>query len=184
MSKTPLSFYVSEISVFARTLRRQLDGLERLPSHLEMLNLLTKAGGYRNFQHFRAQQEAQRTLSSVKSPAPEVDFQLVKRLLRFFDDQGRLIRWPKKFAQRMICLWVMWSRIPARATLSERQMNDLLDGQHLFGDYALLRREMVDRALVSRTNDGRQYRRLEVQPPAEAVELLGHLRRQEASRSS
>ncbi|BBD07309.1 DUF2087 domain-containing protein [Desulfovibrio ferrophilus] len=176
MSKSPLPFPVDDISVFAKSLRRQLDGLERAPSHVEMLNLLAKAGGYRNFQHFRAQQDA-RTNLDVPRPLPaDVDYRRVKRLVRFFDAQGRLTRWPKKFTMRMLCLWVMWSRIAAKVPLSEREISDWLDEQHLFGDYALLRRELVDRGLVTRTADGREYRRIERQPSAEAIELLKHLR--------
>ncbi|MBU1002747.1 MAG: DUF2087 domain-containing protein [Proteobacteria bacterium] len=175
MSKTPLPFPVGDISEFARSLRRQLDGLERTPSHVEMLNLLAKAGGYRNFQHFRAQQDAQAALD-VPPPSPvEVDFKRVQQLVRIFDGQGRLTRWPKKYTLRMLCLWVIWSRIDARGTLSEREISEWLDEQHLFGDYALLRRELVDNGLVTRTADGRQYRRIELQPPAEALELLRHL---------
>ena len=176
MSRTPLSFTVGDVSVFARTLRHQLDGLESLPSHVEMLNLLVKAGGYRNFQHFKAQQDASAALHVPKQAPPEVNFKLVKQLLRFFDDEGRLIRWPKKHTVRMLCLWVMWSRVSPRISLTEQEISDLIEEQHLFGDYALLRRLMVDYGMVSRTADGRQYKRVELEPPAEAVELFRQLR--------
>jgi hypothetical protein len=75
----------------------------------------------------------------------------------------------------MLCLWVLWSRIPARRSMTEREINALLDGQHRFGDCALLRRELADRGLVTRTADGRQYTRIERQPPEEAVEIIRHL---------
>jgi len=176
MSKIPMPFTVGDISELAKTLRRQLDGLERLPSHVEMLNLLAKAGGYRNFQHFKAQHDAQTSLKTPQQPPAEVNFKLVKKLVRHFDDEGRLIRWPKKFTMRGICLWIMWSRIAARTSLTEREVNERLEEQHLFGDYALLRRELVDRGMISRTADGSSYQRVELQPPAEAIELLKHLR--------
>ncbi len=176
MSKSPLPFYVGDVSVLARSLRSQFQKIDHIPSHVEMLNLLSKAGGYRNFQHFKAQQEACKALDIPKPQSAEIDYKLVGRLVRFFDDEGRLIRWPKKYTQRGICLWVMWSRVLARKTFTEQEMNDLLERQHLFGDYALLRRELVDWGLVVRTADGRQYKRVEVQPPAEAVELLKRLR--------
>lgn len=177
MSRTPLPLAVADIAAFARSLRHQLDGREGTPSHLEMLNLLSKAGGYRNFQHFRAQQDARTAFETPKSAPPVVNYKLVNRVARFFDEQGRLVRWPGKFSQRMVCLWVMWSRVPARTPLTEREISDMLEAQHLFGDYALLRREMVDRGMVERTPDGRQYRRIEQTPPAEALAVLEHLRR-------
>ncbi len=176
MPKVSLPFYVADISMFARTLRRQLDELACTPSHVEMLNLLCRTSGYRNFQHFRAQQEAYKSLHAPKPVPAEVNFKLVKQLVRFFDEKGRLIRWPGKFTQRMICLWVMWSRLPARAALTEKEINDILTLHHLFEDHALLRRELVDSKLVRRTADGRQYQRNEIQPPSEALVLLEHLR--------
>ncbi|SMF05265.1 DUF2087 domain-containing protein [Desulfovibrio gilichinskyi] len=177
MSKTVLPFVVEDISAFARSLRRQLDGVETIPTHVEMLNLLVKAGGFRNFQHFRAQHESFKILETPKSPAPELNLKLVKRLTRFFDEDGQLIRWPKKFSERMICLWIMWSRIPAKESFSEKEISDLLDKEHLFGDYALLRRELVDRGMMVRNAEGSQYKRLEVKPPLEALELLRYLHR-------
>ncbi len=180
MSRIPLSLYVGDIAAFARSLRRQIGGLERLPSHLEMLNLLSRAGGYRNFQHFRAQQEALADLEARHSapppPAEEIDHKRVQQVVRLFDDQGRLIRWPGKFSQRMLCLWVLWSRLPARVSFTEREISELLQQRHLFGDHALLRRELVDRGMVTRTPDGREYKRLERRPPAEAAALFQHPR--------
>jgi hypothetical protein len=45
----------------------------------------------------------------------------------------------------------------------------------LFGDPALLRREMFDRGMVWRTPDGREYRRIEDKPPALARALIRQL---------
>lgn len=175
MSRTPIPLCVGDVSALARTLRKQLDEQDRTPGHVEMLNLLARSGGYRNFQHLKAQSEARATVGQPVPVPAEVDFKLVKRLVRFFDEQGRLIRWPGKFSQRMIALWVLWSRVPARTVLTEQAVNELLEGCHCFGDHALLRRELVDRNMLERTPDGRSYRRIERQPPPEAVELLGHI---------
>lgn len=179
MSKISLPFHVGDISTFARTLRRQLHELERLPSHVEMLNLLVKAAGHRNFQHFRAQLEINNSPASPVSAPVEVESKLIKRLVRLFDEQQRLIRWPKKFTQRKLCLWVLWSAIPARETFTEKDISELLEARHLFGDHALLRRDLVDLGYMTRTADGSQYKRLERQPPAEAMELFKQLRNRE-----
>lgn len=176
MSRTCLPFHVGDVSSFAKSLRRSLDGLEKTPSHLEMLNLLTKAGGYRNFQHFKAQTEAREKLAEPQPMAPTVNYKLVHKLTRFFDAQGRLIRWPGKYSQRMLCLWIIWARIPARTTYTEKEISALLNVLHLFGDHALLRRELVNNHMMKRTPDGRQYKRLELRPPDDAVALLQRLR--------
>lgn len=175
MSRNAMPFYAADVSALARNLRRQLDGCDNAPSHVEMLNLLAKAGGYRNFQHLKAAHELEVMRIPVARPEPRIDFRLVRRMLRYFDAQGRLIRWPGKFSQRLLCLWVLWSRLAARTAYTEHEISRFLDTQHLFGDHALLRRELVDRDMVVRTADGRQYRRLEVRPSAEALELLKQL---------
>ncbi len=176
MSRTSLPLHVGDVSAFAKSLRRSLDGLEQLPSHLEMLNLLAKAGGYRNFQHLKAQTDAMERLAAPKAAQPAINYKLVHKLTRYFDDQGKLVRWPGKYSQRMLCLWIIWSRIPARKTFTEKEINALLNELHLFGDHALLRRELVDNNMMQRTPDGRQYKRLELRPPDDAAALLEKLR--------
>jgi len=172
MSKSPMPFYVADVSALAKNLRRQLDEFERLPSHVEMLNLIVKSGGFRNFQHFKAQQTAASTFDRPKAQPAEINYKLVKRILRLFNEEGYLTHWPKKYSERVICLWVMWSRIAAKKMYTECEISELLEQQNLFEDHALLRRELVDHRMLSRTADGRQYQRLEVQPPAEALEVF------------
>lgn len=176
MSREPLPYSVGDVSALARSLRRQLGGFERIPGHLEMLNLLAKAGGYRNYQHLRAQAADRAALDAPRTAPQPADLRLVRRAARHFDADGRLVRWPKKHSLRLVCLWVLWARIAPRRALSEAEINDLLEARHLFGDHALLRRWLVDSGMVERTADGRSYTRVERRPPAEAVELLRHLR--------
>ncbi|WP_027367920.1 DUF2087 domain-containing protein [Desulfocurvibacter africanus] len=175
MSRTPLPLNAGDISAFARSLRSQLADCERTPSHVELLNMLARSAGCRNFQHLRAQLVARDQLDGPKpTPAP-VDYVQVRRLARLFDASGHLLRWPTKFSQRAPCLWVLWSRIPPRQTFTEKQINELLLANHLFGDHALLRRELYDNGLVTRSMDCREYRRIERQPPPGACALIRHL---------
>jgi len=184
MPRTPLPLHVDDLSSFAKALRRQLDGLETPPTHLELLNLLCKAGGYRNFQHFRAETPGSPGLAAAPAPAPipvapaepEGNPKHVREALRHFDADGLLVRWPKKFSIRMLALWVMWSRIPARTPLTEPELGELLTAQHHFGDHALLRRLLVDHGMVDRTADGRRYERREVRPPADGAEIIRQVR--------
>ncbi|MUM76726.1 DUF2087 domain-containing protein [Pseudodesulfovibrio sp. F-1] len=178
MPRTPMPMCVGDVSDFARTLRRQLKDLERIPGHVEMLNLLARAGGFRNIQHLRAQQTPREALALSPSSS-QVDPVLIKRLLRLFDDRRRLVRWPRKFTQRKLCLWVVWSRVPSRVVMTEKEINALIEAAHLFGDHALLRRELVDHGLLARTPDGRRYSRREGALPTQAAALLDHLRQRD-----
>ena len=178
MSREILSFQAADISALAKSLKSQLDTHEGKPGHVSLLNMLARGAGYRNFQHFRAQATALDRLENpgpAPAPRPEVDFARVRRLLRHFDEAGRLIRWPNKFNEQATCLWVMWSRLPARESLTEQGISRLLDAMHSFRDFALLRREMVEQGLVSRTPDCRDYRRIERQPPPDALALIRYL---------
>lgn len=177
MSRTLLPFSTPDVSTLARLLERELDGCDHKPGHVELLNMLSRSAGFRNFQHFRAQSAARERL---RNPAPEpvaeaVDHRRVERAARHFDSDGRLARWPKKVNLRLLCLWCLWARFPAGAVLAERAVNDLLREHHAFGDHALLRRELCDTRMLTRTPDGSEYRRIEQRPPADAVALIRHL---------
>src|SRR5262245_13010035 len=141
MTKSIFPFYASDISALARSLNTQLAGCEHPPGHLELLNMLARAVGSRNFQHFRAQVIAEKRLLLASDVAAPVDYVALRRLSRYFDANSRLVRWPKKFSHQEPCLWVLWSKLPPRKILSEREMNQLLLANHNFEDPALLRRE-------------------------------------------
>lgn len=174
MSRTPIPFAAADLSALARSLRGQLAGCDHKPSHVELLNMLSRAAGHRNYQHLRASHAADERLLSPPS-APPVDHVRVERAARHFDAEGTLLRWPGRGGLQQLCLWVLWSRIPARQRFSEREISDLLKTLHLFGDHALLRRALCDHGLLVRTPDCRIYRRLEQQPPADAAALIRHL---------
>ena len=178
MARTPIAFVASDISALAKSVRAQL--LERTspPGHVELLNILARATGHRNYQHFRAG-AAGKSVDEPEAPAPRadaVDLKRVQRAARHFDDQGRLLRWPARHNLQQLSLWVLWARFPPRCSLAEAQVKTLLNGQHAFADDALLRRALRDHGLISRTADGREYRRIERQPPLEAAALLRHLK--------
>jgi hypothetical protein len=101
-----------------------------------------------------------------------VDHLKVERAARHFDPKGRLIRWPAKASDQSLCLWGLWASIPAGDIFAEQQINEILKSKHLFGDHALLRRALYDGGLVSRTADGREYRRIERRPPADVIALI------------
>lgn len=228
MSRIPLPFAVGDVSALARSLRSQMEALDRIPTHLELLNMLARAGGRRNFQHLRAAPlnavagldhaatlerpeapaapPAERAPRPVDAPASAAPVQQaaplagatsvaqtapdssdparqrrLKRLAGYFDAQCRLIRWPGKHSHREPCLWALWTRIPAGEDLDEPRVNALLQEAHLFGDHALLRRELFDHGLLTRTPDGRVYRRVERRPADEALELLRSLGQRRAT---
>jgi hypothetical protein len=175
VTRSTFPMEIADLSAFAKSLRKQIEALADKPSHVDMLNLLTRAAGYRNYQHFRSMAQSAEVLKDwnlKQDPEPLPDEDRVLKASRHYDGSGRLIRWPGRRGLQELCLWVLWSKIPAGTELTEREISDLLDRLHLFGDPALLRRELFDFGLVHRTRDGRRYHRLEKKPPAELGLLL------------
>lgn len=178
MPRTIFPMAVSDMSAFAKSLRDQLEKLDHKPSHVEMLNLLSRAAGFRNYQHFRAtadHADPVQIAHAASEPELQPDERRVMHTLRVFDREGRITRWPGKRAQQQLCLWFLWSKIPRAKVFSEREISAFLNGLHLFEDAALLRRDLFDLGLVTRKRDGSDYRRIEKKPPPELGLLLRKL---------
>lgn len=169
MTKIPVPLHTEDLTVFTRALSRQLG--ETSPSHLSLMNMLARAAGFQNVQHMRAAEAATRRLKDRAEDVP-VDARTVERALRQFDTLGRLRQWPSKRAVQTLALWALWASFPAGTSLREREVNQRLGQEHLFGDPATLRREMISARLLTRQVDGSDYRRVEQAPPAEAKALI------------
>lgn len=178
MTRTTIPFQTGDISSLARALRSQLIGRETVPGHVEILNILARAVGRRNFQQLRAEAQgaAPAEAPAAEPPAPAVDLRRVERVLRCFSPEGRLLRWPSRREDQVLALWGLWAQIPSRRDFTEQEISQVLKTLHDFGDHALLRRELFETRLVSRTPDCRAYRRIEQPPPADAATLIGGLR--------
>ena len=180
MSRELIPFSVDDISALAKAVRGNLPDAQAAPGHVEMLNILARAAGCRNFQHFRANAQAKARLdapAASATPPQPVDFARLRRLLRHFDADGRLVRWPSKWSEQQVILWLLWSRLPARQIMTEKAVNACLEACHTFGDAALLRRMLCDGGLLARTPDCREYRRVEARPEATGRELIRRLGR-------
>lgn len=174
MPRTFLPYAVDDISALARSLRDQLGARTEPPGHVEMLNILARAAGHRNFQQYRAQTPAG-PQPPRQDPGPGPDLALVERTARHFDAEGRLASWPARTSLQSLALWGLWSRIPADTAFTEIGFNQRLNAISRIGDPALLRRSMVHAGLVSRTDDCRDYRRVERPPTPDALALIRRL---------
>lgn len=172
MSRQVFPFVTGDVSALAQSLRRQMAALAKQPSHLELMNMLARGAGFRNFQHFRADAHAKQALDAPLPPCEPVDHTRVARVSGHFTDGGVLKQWPSKTSHQQLAMWVLWSRFPKGETLTETDVNVWLLDLHRFHDPALIRREMVNRKLLGRTSDGRRYWRIEQKPPADAIALI------------
>lgn len=81
------------------------------------------------------------------------------RLAELTDNSGRILAWPVKERDIRLVLGHLTQRFEAGRDYAEREVNAIIDAKHLFGDYALLRRELVDRGFLERDSAGQRYRR-------------------------
>ncbi len=169
MTRIARPFQVSDIATLARSLERQMAEVADKPGHLSLMNMLARAAGFANFQAFRTSALAGAKLAD---PQPTEDLTKVTQALRHFDGQGRMKTWPAKTQTQYLCLWAIWARFPKGAVMTERQASDLINRWHLFGDAAIIRRTLWERKLILRTEDSRDYCRVEQAPPPDARALI------------
>ena len=94
---------------------------------------------------------------SASSGYSKVNAEEVAQYSYLLDEDGRIKRWPKKATEKQFVLEYLKSKFSSRRKYTEKEVNSIISEWHLFEDYALLRREMYDRYLINRTNDGREY---------------------------
>lgn len=56
----------------------------------------------------------------------------------FLNEQGQLISLPAKNKKKLLAIWYLAERIPARRTFTEAEINDAIDDQTTFRDHATL----------------------------------------------
>ena len=174
MTRQALPFAVPDLSAFARALGRSLaDRHTRQPEppgHVELLNLLARAAGQRNFQALR----------TLPAPAPAVPAtptapsltDNARKALGQLDEHGRLIRWPVKYSVQRLVMWTMWARFDAKRVYSEKEVNAVLKDANTFGDHVTLRRELINHQLMARKSDCSAYRKLPARPDDETRAVL------------
>lgn len=180
MTRMLLPLSIADVSSFAKNLKnylneRHADG-QSLPSHLELLNLLARAAGLRNYQTLRAA-----AAGNVPNPdtAPVKSASMsptVRKTLIQFDAAGRLVRLPNKLSVQQMAMWWMWTHFAARRKYTEKEVNQVLNAHHTFGDQATLRRELVNMKLLGRKSDCSEYWKEPMRPSADVQEFLRAMR--------
>lgn len=159
MSRDTIPFACEDLSALAKSLRKQLMSCESFPSHVEMLNILAKANGYRNYQHLKQAQE------DVEVTEMGLNIALPRKLQPFMSVDYVLHSWPVKYSLQKLSLWFFACRFQYQQRYSEREVNEIISRYEAFGDFARIRRELVNQKLLGRTMDGRDYWRTNATPP-------------------
>lgn len=197
MTKELFALHIADVSAFTRSLvaalaTRHVDK-PAPPGQVELLNLIARAQGQRNWQALRQALRQSPAVPPVLAAAgsgttPEAAGPAThdtpaaalsdnaRKALAHFDEQGRLMRWPVKFSVQKLVMWVLWTRFDAKRSYTESEVNAVLKAANLFFDHVTLRRELINHRLMSRQPDCSDYRKLPARPGDEARALLGAYR--------
>jgi len=85
----------------------------------------------------------------------------MKGIENFIDSAGKIKNWPSKKDLKLEVLKYLADKFEYNRFYSEKEINAIIDSYHLFNDYFLLRRGLIDSKLLSRTRDGAKYWRTE-----------------------
>ncbi len=80
----------------------------------------------------------------------------------FLDSTGKITQLPQKQRLRYAVLAYLADQFKPDHDFTEREVNEICDVWHTFGDYFLLRRELVDRGFLKRERDGSRYWRAQI----------------------
>lgn len=78
-------------------------------------------------------------------------------ITRFLDESGMIVQMPGKQKPRRAVLEYLAAKFDPDVEYTEKQVNAICDEWHTFGDYFLLRRELVDSGLLGRERNGSKY---------------------------
>lgn len=75
----------------------------------------------------------------------------------FLDEMGKIKAWPAKHEKKTEVLLYLRTKFEEDRFYTEKQVNEIIKEWHTFGDFFLLRRGLIDKKLICRTDDGRKY---------------------------
>lgn len=84
------------------------------------------------------------------------------KIKQFLDGGGKITQLPQKQKVKFALLEYLTEKFEPGRMYSEREVNDICSRWHTFGDYFLLRRELVDHGLLCRERDGSHYWRAQI----------------------
>jgi hypothetical protein len=85
----------------------------------------------------------------------------------FLNKEGKIKVWPSKQSAKQVVLRYLGSFFDTGRFYTEKEINLIIDEHHIFGDYFLLRRELINHGILVRTPNGARYWRGSLWPEYE-----------------
>ena len=78
-------------------------------------------------------------------------------IVQFLDSDGKISQMPMKKDKRNDVLFYLGTKFEIGRNYTEKEVNAIIEQWHTFGDYFLLRRELIVCDVLRRTRDGSKY---------------------------
>lgn len=75
----------------------------------------------------------------------------------FLDDAGKITQIPVPNRTKIPILAYLADKFEEDRIYSEKEVNEIINAWHTFGDYFILRRLLIDYKLLERTQNGEKY---------------------------
>jgi hypothetical protein len=76
---------------------------------------------------------------------------------RFLDDSGKITQLSQKKNFRIVTICYLAEKFETNRNYTEKEVNSICEKWHTFGDYFILRRELIDNGLLCREQNGSRY---------------------------
>ncbi len=76
---------------------------------------------------------------------------------QYLDGDKKIKTWPSKKSVKIEILAYLSEKFEQDVFYTEKEVNEIVKNWHTFGDFFLLRRELIDKKFLSRTQDGANY---------------------------
>ena len=81
----------------------------------------------------------------------------MRSIAMFLDEVGRIKQFPAKWEAKRAVLAYLAEKFSCDRDYTQKEVNAIISDWHTFGDYFLLRRELIDAQLLCRERDGSRY---------------------------
>ncbi len=81
----------------------------------------------------------------------------MRSITMFLDNEGRIKQFPAKGEAKRAVLTYLAEKFSCGRDYTQKEVNAIISDWHTFGDYYLLRRELIDAGLLGRVRDGSRY---------------------------
>lgn len=81
----------------------------------------------------------------------------MRSIAMFLDNEGRIKQLPARGEAKRAVLAYLATKFSCDKDYTQKEVNAIIDNWHTFGDYFLLRRELIDYQFLCRTIGGTRY---------------------------